>query len=283
MVRQQFGKTIDIHLGGGDLVFPHHENEIAQSETANDAPLARLWMHNGMVNVGGTKMSKSLGNFTTIRALLDSGVSSMTLRLFVLQAHYRKPLDFTADALDAANTGWKGLNAALGLGDLFTQPLGWPQSEPLASGAVKSEVSVDGEVLLNAKKRFIEAMDQDLNTSGALAVLFDLAKPLKALANRLDRGDQVDHTKDELDQLLQRWRLLRELSGVLGLRLETAVADAATNGIDNSAEIEAAIAARQQAKQSKDFATADRIRDELTAKGIELIDKPGGITEWRRS
>ena len=148
---------------------------------------------------------------------------------------------------------------------------------------MKSEVSVDGEVLLNAKKRFIEAMDQDLNTSGALAVLFDLAKPLKALANRLDRGDQVDHTKDELDQLLQRWRLLRELSGVLGLRLETAVADAATNGIDNSAEIEAAIAARQQAKQSKDFATADRIRDELTAKGIELIDKPGGITEWRRS
>ena len=283
MVRQQFGKTIDIHLGGGDLVFPHHENEIAQSETANDAPLARLWMHNGMVNVGGTKMSKSLGNFTTIRALLDSGVSSMTLRFFVLQAHYRKPLDFTADALDAASTGWKGLNAALGLGDLFTQPLGWPQSEPLALGAVKAEVSVDSEILLNAKKRFIEAMDQDLNTSGALAVLFDLAKPLKALANRLDRGDQVDHTKDELDQLLQRWRLLRELSGVLGLRLETAVADAATNGIDNSAEIEAAIAARQQAKQSKDFATADRIRDELTAKGIELIDKPGGITEWRRS
>ena len=207
----------------------------------------------------------------------------MTLRLFVLQAHYRKPLDFTADALDAASTGWKGLNAALGLGDLFTQPLGWPQSEPLASGAVKAEVSVDGEVLLSAKNRFIEAMDQDLNTSGALAVLFDLAKPLKALANRLDRGDQVDHTKDELDQLLQRWRLLRELSGVLGLRLETAVADAATNGIDDGAEIEAAIAARKQAKQNKDFATADRIRDELTAKGIELIDKPGGITEWRRS
>ena len=93
-----------------DLIFPHHENEIAQSEAASGQPLAHYWLHNGMVNVGGEKMSKSLGNFTTIRALLDSGVSPMTLRLFVLQAHYRKPLDFTAAALEAAATGWKGLN-----------------------------------------------------------------------------------------------------------------------------------------------------------------------------
>ena len=98
-------------------MFPHHENEIAQSEAATGQDLARVWMHNGMVNVGGQKMSKSLGNFTTIRALLESGVSAMTLRLFVLQAHYRKPLDFTAEALEAAATGWKGLNAALSLGD----------------------------------------------------------------------------------------------------------------------------------------------------------------------
>ena len=97
MVREELGTTIDIHLGGADLIFPHHENEIAQSEAASGQELAHYWLHNGMVNVGGQKMSKSLGNFTTIRALLDSGVSPMTLRLFTLQAHYRKPLDFTAD------------------------------------------------------------------------------------------------------------------------------------------------------------------------------------------
>jgi cysteinyl-tRNA synthetase len=98
MVREELGDTIDLHLGGADLIFPHHENEIAQSEAASGKPLAHYWLHNGMVNVGGEKMSKSLGNFTTIRALLESGVSPMTLRFFVLQAHYRKPLDFVAAA-----------------------------------------------------------------------------------------------------------------------------------------------------------------------------------------
>ncbi len=132
MVREELGTTIDIHLGGADLIFPHHENEIAQSEAATGEPLARWWLHNGMVNVGGEKMSKSLGNFTTIRALLDSGVSPMTLRLFVLQAHYRKPLDFTAEALDAAATGWKGLNAALGLA---ARAASSPSTPPPSAGA----------------------------------------------------------------------------------------------------------------------------------------------------
>ena len=280
MVREELGDTIDIHLGGADLVFPHHENEIAQSEAATGTDLARVWLHNGMVNVGGEKMSKSLGNFTTIRALLESGVSAMTLRLFVLQAHYRKPLDFTAEALDAATTGWKGLNAALGLGRVHAQALGWPDVSSLDASAQVEEAAPNGD-LATAKERFIAAMDDDLNSSGALAVLFDLARPLRGLANRLDRGDQVDPAAEELANLRERWLLLRELAAVIGLREEVQDSPSAEDG-DNEASIDAAVAARTAAKAAKNFAEADRIRDELTAQGIELIDKPGGITEWRR-
>ena len=278
MVREEFGKTIDIHLGGGDLVFPHHENEIAQSETANDVQLARYWMHNGMVNVGGTKMSKSLGNFTTIRALLDSGVSAMTLRLFVLQAHYRKPLDFTAQALEAASTGWKGLNAAIGLGDRHGETLGWRTVTPLTEGAATHQGPPGEEELKQFEQRFISAMDDDLNSSGALAVLFDLAKPLRALANRLDRGDAAELASNTLEDLASRWELLRNLAAVLGLQQEI---ESSTTSV-NDAEIEAAIEARRAAKAAKNFAEADGIRDELKAMGIELIDKPGGLTEWIR-
>jgi cysteinyl-tRNA synthetase len=240
-------------------------------------------MHNGMVNVGGQKMSKSLGNFTTIRALLESGVSPMTLRLFVLQAHYRKPLDFTAEALEAAATGWKGLNAALGLGERHGQSLEWPATAALAPVASVGPSKHPSEPLEPLQQRFIDAMDDDLNSSGALAVLFDLAKPLRALANRLERGDRADRPADELAALALRWRLLRDLAAVLGLRCE---ADSETSGpgddSTNQDEIQAAIDARIAAKSAKNYAEADRIRDELKAQGIELIDKPGGITEWIR-
>ena len=280
MVRQELGLTIDIHLGGGDLVFPHHENEIAQSETANGAPLARLWMHNGMVNVGGTKMSKSLGNFTTIRALLESGLSAMALRLFVLQAHYRKPLDFTAEALEAATTGWKGLNSALKLGETHAAALGWSDQTPISVEAVRAELSANGpfEAL---EQRFITAMDDDLNSSGALAVLFDLARPLRGLANRLDRGDQPDQPADELKELHSRWMVLRELAAVLGLRSETDDSKPSDKGSVDAQAIEQAIANRKAAKEAKNYQEADRIRQALSDQGIELIDKPGGLTDWK--
>ena len=279
MVRQELGLTIDIHLGGGDLVFPHHENEIAQSETANNAPLARMWMHNGMVNVGGTKMSKSLGNFTTIRALLESGLSAMALRLFVLQAHYRKPLDFTTKALDAATTGWKGLNAALKLGETHAAALGWGDQTERCGKAIRDGVRAS-KYFEAQKQRFITAMNDDLNSSGSLAVLFELARPLRGLANRLDRGDQPDQQTDELTQLHERWMVLRELSAVLGLRSENDYHKSTKIEIDDTNAIEKKISNRNIAKQNKNYAEADRIRNELFKQGIELVDKPKGLTEW---
>jgi cysteinyl-tRNA synthetase len=293
MVRQELGETIDIHLGGADLIFPHHENEIAQSEAASGKPLARYWLHNGMVNVGGEKMSKSLGNFTTIRALLASGVSPMTLRLFVLQAHYRKPLDFSDEALTAAATGWKGLETALGLGLRRGDGLGWPQGpvalagtttavEPAAPGSSGEE----HDPLRSARERFVAAMDDDLNTAGALAVLFELARPLRSLANRLERGEPPADcvTPAQAEAMGRQWRLLVELAGVLGLRppgpqdLEPAAGDAAAD----DAAIEAAVAARTAAKRARNYPEADRIREELRGQGIELVDRPGGVTEWLR-
>ncbi|MCT0214927.1 cysteine--tRNA ligase [Synechococcus sp. CS-1330] len=266
MVREELGDTIDIHLGGADLIFPHHENEIAQSEAASGHELARYWLHNGMVNVGGQKMSKSLGNFTTIRALLDSGITPMTLRLFTLQAHYRKPLDFSSEALEAAATGWKGLNAALGLASTLT--LGAAPACPPALAA--------------SRQRFAAAMDDDLNTAAALAVLFELAKPLRALANRLERGDSSAAEEAQAPELVDQGQLLLELAGVLGLQSETEAKTTTTSPGPSDAEIQAQIEQRQAAKAAKDFPAADGIRDGLRAQGIELIDRPGGITEWLR-
>jgi cysteinyl-tRNA synthetase len=229
-----------------------------------------------MVNVGGQKMSKSLGNFTTIRALLESGVSAMTLRLFVLQAHYRKPLDFTPEALDAAATGWKGLNAALKLSAAAGAP---PQS---SSGHLLDMA----QGLADARSRFAAALNDDLNTSAALAVLFELAKPLRALANRIERGDPVAQAEANQSELIGRHELLKELAGVLGLKSETEPAKPGAGAKGNpgaeDAEIQAQIEARLAAKAAKNFQEADRIRHELNSQGIELIDKPGGLTDWIR-
>ncbi|MGA1303963.1 MAG: cysteine--tRNA ligase [Cyanobium sp.] len=271
MVRQELGDTIDLHLGGADLIFPHHENEIAQSEAASGKPLAHYWLHNGMVNVGGEKMSKSLGNFTTIRALLESGVSPMTLRFFVLQAHYRKPLDFVAAALEAAGTGWKGLNAALSLGARHGELLGW-------AGAGGSEPEVLNPELAGSREGFIAAMDDDLNTSAALGELFELARPLRALANQLQINEPPTATQRELEP---RWRLLVELAGVLGLQAEEESPLAAGEGLAAEA-IEALVEQRRAAKATRNFAEADRIRAELRNQGVELVDKPGEITVWIR-
>jgi cysteinyl-tRNA synthetase len=283
MIWARLGATIDIHGGGGDLVFPHHENEIAQSQAASGKPLANYWLHNGMVTVNGEKMSKSLGNFTTIRDLLDGGwaeypqpVDPMAVRLFVLQGHYRKPLDFTKDAIAASINSWQTLNAGLLFGDRHGTKLGWP-------AAALQEPSPDAPWV----ERFQTAMDDDLNTPGALAVLFELAKGLQREGNRLVHEGQ---TQASPDVLWPQWQTLVQLAQVLGLEVTPdGGADATAVGLDETAmaagrslTIADLIQQRQVARQQRDFATADDIRDRLAAMGIAVVDQPDGEVRWHR-
>ncbi|MBD1823794.1 cysteine--tRNA ligase [Cyanobacteria bacterium FACHB-DQ100] len=259
MVREFLGESIDIHVGGADLIFPHHENEIAQSEAVTGRSLANYWLHNGMVNVGGEKMSKSLGNFTTIRDLLDKkGADPMVVRLFVLQAGYRKPIDFTDDALTAAENGWNTLKDGLLFGFKLNST---PEGELDRASLTVQE--------------FQAAMDDDFNTSGALAALFPIAKELQREGNILVHEGK---TEAEPETLLAQWKTLIELAKVLGLEAQP---EETTVGLSDAA-IVALVEERKAAKKAKNYAEADRIRNELQAQGITLIDKPGGETIWHR-
>jgi cysteinyl-tRNA synthetase len=268
MVREKLGETIDLHVGGSDLIFPHHENEIAQSEAATGKPLAHYWLHNGMVKVGGEKMSKSLGNFTTIRDLLDR-FEPMAVRLFILQAHYRKPLDFTDEALTAATNGWHTLREGLLFGYQYGKQLGW--ESPLTPHPPGKGGSCE---------RFKEVVDNDFNFSEGLAVLFEVAKELRKEGNLLVHQGNTETSPQELEQL---WHTLVELASVFGLEANPdELQEPPTDGLTD-AEIEALIEQRTAARKAKNFAEGDRIRDELKAKGIILIDQSGGITKWHRN
>lgn len=272
MVEEELGPSIDIHMGGQDLIFPHHENEIAQSEAALSQPLARYWMHNGFVNISGEKMSKSLNNFTTIRAFLDAGIEPMVLRLFVLQAHYRKPIDFTDAAIASAQNAWATLQEGLLFGYRHGKTLGWTDVDDQSFGNPADMRIDEGS---EAVHQFQEAMDDDFNTSSALAVLFELAKELQKESNRLLHEGKAQESPEALRQ---RWQTLVVLAEVLGLKAAPETEEA-TGGLSD-AEIEAKIQERLAAKKAKNFAESDRIRDELKAQGIVLVDKPGGVTEW---
>ncbi|MEO1070150.1 MAG: DALR domain-containing protein, partial [Cyanobacteria bacterium J06638_6] len=277
MIRERFGATIDIHMGGSDLVFPHHENEIAQSEAATGHPLARYWMHNGMVNVGGEKMSKSLGNFTTIRDLLDgpNAPAPMAVRLFLLQGSYRKPVDFTDESIAAAQTSWGTVKNGLLFGYEYGAKLGWADAEDEAFGD-PAAMRIDRD--RDPVQAFQTAMDDDFNTAGGLAVLFDLAKDLRRAGNLITHTGKAD---SDSDTLRQRWQTLVCLAQVLGLEAQLEAETSSQGGLSDS-EIEDLLTQRCEARAAKDFAAGDRIRDQLQAAGITLIDKPGGVTEWHR-
>jgi len=265
MIRDNLGDTVDIHAGGSDLVFPHHENEIAQSEAVTGQPLARYWLHTGMVIVNGEKMSKSLGNFITIRDLLDRPTDPMAVRLFVLQAQYRKPLDFTDDALAAATNGWHTLKEGLLFGNQYGEQLGWQDSGKRQTAAVE---------------RFQTAVDDDFNFAEGLAVLFELAKDLGREGNILVHEGKTRTSPQELEA---QWRTLVELAQVFGLEAQgEEISQESTSGLSD-AEVEALIQQRTEARKQKDFAEGDRIRDELKAQGITLIDQAGGVTRWHRN
>ncbi|MGK7942472.1 MAG: cysteine--tRNA ligase [Crocosphaera sp.] len=259
MVRGLLGETIDIHGGGGDLVFPHHENEIAQSEAANGKPLAKYWVHNGMVTVNGEKMSKSLGNFTTIRELLNRPLDPMVIRLFVLQAHYRKPLDFTEEAISSATNGWQTLQQGLRFGEKYGDRLGWKHNQELDSAVLE---------------HFKVAMDDDFNSPGGLAVLFELAKSLRREGNLLTHEGK---TATDGENLQRQWQTLVHLAGILGLEAKPEVGLEDTYNFDET-EITRLIQQRNAARKVKDYAQSDRIREQLQEMGITLIDHPNGET-----
>ena len=262
MARDALGDTVDIHGGGLDLEFPHHENEIAQSEAATGAPLARWWLHNGLVTVDGEKMSKSLGNFRTIRDALATH-SGEELRYFIVASHYRSPVNYADAQLDAARAALRGLYTALrGTGAVDVPPAGADSGDPAA-------------------RRFEAAMDDDLNTPEAIAALHELAGRLNVeKARGGDAGSGAAALAATLRALGARLGLLEDDPERV-LQRGAGGADAAAGGLGGEA-IEALVAERTAARAARDFARADAIRDELAAAGVELEDA-GGETRWRRA
>ena len=255
MVRRYLGETIDIHCGGQDLIFPHHENEIAQSECCNGVPFANYWMHNGFISVDNVKMSKSLGNFFTVRDVANE-YGYEPIRYFLISSHYRSPINYSVDIIEQCKASLVRLYNCRESLDFALKN---------ATDAVAENADEIKAKLNSRKDQFITAMDDDLNTADAITAIFELVKDINTTVI-------TDAPNKELVELATT--LFDELTGVLGL-----VYNRKTESLDD--EIEKMIEARTQARKDRNWAEADRIRDELKSQGIVLEDTPQGV-KWHR-
>ena len=254
MSKKYLGDEIDIHAGGEDLVFPHHENEIAQSEAANGVQFAKYWMHNAFLNIDNKKMSKSAGNFFTVRDIAEK-YDLQVLRFFMLSAHYRSPLNFSADLMEAAKNGLERIvTCAEKLNSYLTNENAFTEEE-------KQLI----EEALKYNDRYNEAMDDDFNTADAISVIFELVKFINTNTNE-------NSSKEFVEALLKQLTTLADICGLILERKEEIL----------DQEIEDMIAARQAARKEKNFKLADEIRDTLLQKGIILEDTREGV-KWKRA
>ena len=254
MARRYLGDTIDIHCGGQDLIFPHHENEIAQSECCNGVPFANYWMHNGYINVDNHKMSKSLNNFFTVREVAEC-FGYEPIRYLMIASHYRSPINYSVEILEQCKAALERLYTCR------------ENLEFLLQNAAPGEKEGEGELkekFLRRETQFIDAMEDDLNTADALSALFDLAKDINT---HLTAGSEP--SKEICQFALDLYNRLAGVLGLLYVKKEDSLDE----------EIEALIAERTKARKEKDWATADRIRDELKARHIVLEDTPQGV-KW---
>ena len=256
MSKKYLGEEIDIHAGGEDLIFPHHENEIAQSECCNGKTFARYWMHNGFLNIDNRKMSKSLGNFFTVREISEK-YDLQVLRFFMLSAHYRSPLNFSAELMEAAGNG---LNRIVNAVENLKFLAGNASQETLTESEAETQ-----KALAEYEKKFDDAMDDDFNTADAISAIFELVKFANTNVTENSSKALAEVAKDKIV----------ELSDILGLIVERK-----EEMLD--ADIEALIEERQAARKAKNFARADEIRDILSGKGIILKDTREGV-KWERA
>ena len=256
MSKRYLGEEIDIHAGGEDLIFPHHENEIAQSEAASGKPFAHYWMHNAFLNIDNRKMSKSLGNFFTVREISEK-YDLQVLRFFMLSAHYRSPLNFSAELMEASKNGLTRILTAV------------DNLRTLEKDAEVRDLNEEEEKLVKEGAAYVakfeEAMDDDFNTADAISALFELVKFANTTAD-------ASRAKEYLGYLLTEIEKLCDVLGIITEKKEEIL----------DADIEALIEERQAARKAKNFARADEIRDELLAKGIVLKDTREGV-KWERA